>query len=90
MCKKVENGICIECDISYYLSSNDHKCTITPNCSLSENTLCTKCDSGFYLGLDHRCCSVEKCIYSYQGICNECEDGYYFDTINNRLLFRHN
>ena len=83
MCKKVDNGICIECDISYYLSNGDHKCTITPNCSLSENTLCVKCDEGFYLGKDHRCCSVEKCIYSYRGICNECEDGYYYDVNNN-------
>ena len=83
MCKKVDNGICIECELAYYLSDGDHKCSITQNCSLVDNTLCTKCDDGFYLGKDHRCCSVEKCIYSYNGICNECEDGYYFDVNNN-------
>ena len=82
LCKVVDNGICIQCDLAYFLADNN-KCTITPNCLVSENTLCTKCQEGFYLGLDHRCCSVERCIYSYMGTCNECEDGYYLDVYNN-------
>ena len=81
LCKVVDNGICIQCDLAYFLADNN-KCTITPNCLVSENTLCTKCQEGFYLGLDHRCCSVERCIYSYMGTCNECEDGYYLDVYN--------
>ena len=85
LCIIVDKGICKECELSYFLSENN-KCTITPNCSISENTLCTKCQEGFHLGLDHRCSSVEKCIYSRAGSCNECEDGYYLDIYNDKCV----
>ena len=81
-CKIVNNGLCIDCEIYYYLSG-DNKCSITPNCSVSQNTLCTKCNDGYHLGKDNKCCSVEKCIYSNRGTCTECEDGYYFDVYSN-------
>ena len=78
-CIIVDNGVCNECQSAYFLS-DDHKCTITPNCSISNNSLCIECQEGFYLGYDQRCCSTEKCIYSYMGDCNECSDGYYLEV----------
>ena len=84
-CKIVDNGICIDCEIFYYISG-DNKCTITQNCSTSENNICTKCQEGFYLGLDNKCSSVEKCIYSSNGVCNECENGNYFDILNDKCI----
>ena len=82
LCEIVDEGICIQCKFTYYLSS-DNKCTDTPNCTLTEKTLCQECAPGYYIGLDHHCTSVEKCINSYRGECNECEDSYYMDVKNN-------
>ena len=81
-CKVVDNGVCIECEIFYYLSQ-DNKCSISPNCSLSENSLCIKCIDGFYLGYDHICTDIEKCIYSsVSSGCYECIDGFYYDCFD--------
>ena len=84
-CKKVENGIYVNCEINYNLDE-ESKCCNTFNCVKSENGKCILCSDKYYLGLDYYCSKVEHCIYSKLAQCIECEDNYYYSIPDEKCL----
>ena len=84
-CKKVENDICINCEL-YYNLDEESKCVDVYNCAKSENGKCILCSENYYLGKDNYCSNIEHCIYSKLSQCIECEDNYYYSISKKKCL----
>ena len=84
-CQKIENDICVKCEL-YYSLDEESKCCNTFNCAKSENGICILCSENYYLGLDNYCSNVEHCIYSKLTQCIECEDNYYYSISEEKCL----
>ena len=84
-CKKVENNICVNCELSYSLDE-ESKCCNTHKCAKSKNGICIQCSENYYLGLDNYCSNIEHCIYSKFTQCVECEDNFYYNILYEQCL----
>ena len=81
-------GICLNCNMYYYLDNNDYKCSsnLEENdfkyCLNLVNNICEKCESGYYLGKDSKCSFTPNCQESKNGKCISCIEKYYLGKDN--------
>ena len=93
-CKTVDSitGYCTECDLGFYLSEGDKKCTKVENCNESAFGVCKKCINGYYLDKKENKCKIQTgqfifCKETVDGeTCNSCDDDYYFTEEGKCLL----
>ena len=81
-CKTVNetNGLCKECQKSYFLNKGDFKCINTDNCFESIYGICTTCVEGYYLNkIQEKCLKIENLFFN----CKQTIDGKTCDICNN-------
>lgn len=84
LCRKMENGKCVEC-ASFYYPNEEGKCIRYPeHCQTmdSEHKKCTECKVYHYLDDDNKCkkITIDYCQKLEQGQCSSCDYRYYVDN----------
>ena len=86
-CEEIDfvKGICIKCQIGYYLNKGDRKCIKIENCYESIFGNCVKCISGYYYNKKQNKCIEKKgnLIFCKQSLdeekCDVCDDYHYLN-----------
>ena len=85
-----ERGRCEFCEIDYFLTKGDRKCTKTENCYEAVFGNCILCEHDFYLDKKEENClnkTDSKFMLCQQTIdgenCDICDNGLYFDEVGN-------
>ena len=96
-CQTIDSisGYCSECELGFFLSEGDKKCTKVENCNESTFGICKKCISGYYLDIKENKCKIQEgkflfCKETLDGEnCNSCDDDYYFTEEGKCLLINY-
>lgn len=86
-CLETSGGICISCELGYYLSNNLCKdAYLTPafhNCKETNNGIsCTACNDGYFFSKNGECVNTQNCKKSHKRLsfCEECDEGFYLSS----------